>query len=74
MKKEFKKEVEEEAEKESSGKDVERESFKMFSKEGASLSGDGEEDISKGIIWEDGLCWCRRVKSMKLFKEFRAFL
>ena len=50
MEKEFKKEVEEEAEKELFGERAERESFEVILKEDASLLEDGEEDISEGII------------------------
>ena len=44
--------MEEEAEKELSGKGAERESSGVVLKEGASLPGDGEEDINEGILWE----------------------
>ena len=42
--------MEEEAEKELSGKRAERESFRVILKEGTFLSEDGEKDISKDII------------------------
>ena len=55
LEEEFKKEVKKEAEKELSDKEAEREFFKVILKEGASLLGDGEKDISESVTWEDGL-------------------